>query len=322
MKPKVSVIVPIYNVEKYIERCARSLFEQTLDDIEYIFVDDCSPDNSISILKRVIEDYQDRIDNIHILSNKSNSGTVQARLKGINFASGDYVIHCDPDDWIDSDYIEGLYSIAVDNQADIVWTDFTREYQDKSERICQYNSTDKLEMLQRFLQDWTFMGSLWNRLVSTNIVKSNEIVNPQSSIIEDLVWVFQYTLLANKMVYTDKYSYHYRVNPQSLTAQYTDIQKALNKYTTSVPNIRVLEGVINQSIFTDELSDYLMLRKFMQKVRLLPAITQLHDDSIYLNTFKEINHRIYFSKLISAKDKLRHLLIMTKLYQLITRIKQ
>jgi glycosyltransferase involved in cell wall biosynthesis len=102
------------------------LFEQTLDDIEYIFVDDCSPDNSIAILKRVIADYKHRIDNIHILTNENNSGTLISRLKGINHATGEYVIHCDPDDWVDFNYYEGLYNLAIENQADIVWTDFTR----------------------------------------------------------------------------------------------------------------------------------------------------------------------------------------------------
>ena len=87
--PKVSVIVPVYGVEKYIERCARSLFEQTLDDIEYIFVDDCSPDRSIEILNQVIGEYPGRKDQVQIIHHASNQGLALARQTGLKAATGE-----------------------------------------------------------------------------------------------------------------------------------------------------------------------------------------------------------------------------------------
>ena len=76
---KVSVIIPVYNVEKYIEHCARSLMEQTLMDIEYIFVDDCTPDHSMEILQRVLTDYPERLENIRIIHHTQNSGSAAVR---------------------------------------------------------------------------------------------------------------------------------------------------------------------------------------------------------------------------------------------------
>jgi glycosyltransferase involved in cell wall biosynthesis len=88
--PKVTVIIPIYGVEKYIERCATSLFKQTLDDIEYIFIDDCSPDNSVNILKQVLEKYPHRQKQTTIYSMPTNSGLAAVRRHGINSAGGVY----------------------------------------------------------------------------------------------------------------------------------------------------------------------------------------------------------------------------------------
>ena len=104
---KVSVIVPVYNAGRYIERCLRSLFEQTLDSIEYIFVDDCSPDDSMDILKRVLDEYPERKDDVKILTHQVNTGQSGARRDGMRIASGEYMIHCDADDWVDTDSYNG-----------------------------------------------------------------------------------------------------------------------------------------------------------------------------------------------------------------------
>ena len=96
--PKVSIIVPIYGVEHFIERCARSLFEQTLDGIEFIFVNDSTPDNSISILLRVLEDYPNRQNQVRIVQHEVNKGLPFARQTGIRLAKGEYIAHCDSDD--------------------------------------------------------------------------------------------------------------------------------------------------------------------------------------------------------------------------------
>ena len=113
MKYKVTVVVPVYRVEQYIERCARSLMEQTLDSIEYIFVDDCTDDHSVDILKSVITQYSERRGQTQIIHFGQNRGLAVARRTAIQAAQGEYVISCDSDDWVDHDAYRLRYELAV-----------------------------------------------------------------------------------------------------------------------------------------------------------------------------------------------------------------
>ena len=102
---KVSILVPVYGVEKYIERCARSLFEQTYDNIEYIFVDDCTKDRSIEILQKVLEDYPNRKNQVKILHHEKNRGLSAARNTALDASTGDYLMHVDSDDYLRKDAV-------------------------------------------------------------------------------------------------------------------------------------------------------------------------------------------------------------------------
>ena len=98
--PKLSVLVPVYNVEAWIDKCARSLFEQTIDDVEYIFVDDCTSDRSIEILTATLAEYPRRIPQVKIIHHDKNRGLVASRNTALRVATGDFIIHCDSDDWV------------------------------------------------------------------------------------------------------------------------------------------------------------------------------------------------------------------------------
>lgn len=111
--PKVSVILPVYNVAQYIEKCIESLLAQTLTDVEFIFVDDCSPDNSVEIIQK----YQDP--RIKVVRHETNKYTAEARNTGIRNATGEYISFVDPDDYIDKDFLLKLYTLAKKNNADI-----------------------------------------------------------------------------------------------------------------------------------------------------------------------------------------------------------
>ena len=173
--PKVSVIVPVYNVAPYVERCARSLFEQTLDDIELLFINDCSPDNSMDILQRVLSDYPSRIAQTHIYNMPQNSGQAIVRSFGMKKASGDYVIHCDADDWVDADLYDKMYQCAVQIKADIVVCD--EIYEEKSESILHI--VDPLPVTCReVLKNWyshTVGLFLHNKLVRRSLYVDNNI---------------------------------------------------------------------------------------------------------------------------------------------------
>ena len=166
--PKVSVIIPVYGVEKYIERCARSLFEQTLDDIEYIFVDDCSPDRSIAILENIIKEYQPRLNkehkNVRIEKMSQNSGLPNVRRYGIKLATSDYIAHCDSDDWVELDMYQQMYNKAIEEDADVVVCDYVVTNGTsviKTINACHAKSPGQLIEKCLFQRDpW----SLWNKL--------------------------------------------------------------------------------------------------------------------------------------------------------------
>lgn len=118
--PLVSILVPVFNVEPYIERCARSLFEQTYHNLEYIFCDDCSTDASIHILESVMKDYPQRLEQIRIIHHERNRGSAAARNTLIDNCKGDFCFWVDSDDWVDTNAIEQLVMKQREKDADIV----------------------------------------------------------------------------------------------------------------------------------------------------------------------------------------------------------
>ena len=120
MKNKVSILVPVYGVEKYIEQCAVSLMEQTYENIEYIFVNDCTKDNSINILREVINRYPQRKSQVQIINHEKNRGLAAARNTALDASSGEYLWHVDSDDWIALDAVEKLVNIAIAKKSDII----------------------------------------------------------------------------------------------------------------------------------------------------------------------------------------------------------
>ena len=128
MSYKVSVLVPIYGVENFIERCARSLFEQTYPDLEYVFVNDCSPDRSVEILKQVMENYPNRVDAVKIINHNTNGGIAAARNTLIDNAVGDYVCYVDSDDWLELDAIERFVKKLMESGAEILSGSYLLHY--------------------------------------------------------------------------------------------------------------------------------------------------------------------------------------------------
>ena len=118
--PKVSILIPVYGVEKYIARCARSLFAQTYANIEYIFVDDCSPDNSIGLLYSIIEEFPMRREQMRVVRQDRNRGLGAARRRAMEECVGEYVMHVDSDDCVTENAVAKLVSAALATGADIV----------------------------------------------------------------------------------------------------------------------------------------------------------------------------------------------------------
>ena len=119
--PKVSVIIPVYSVERYIGRCVESLFGQTLDDMEFVFVDDCTPDRSMEVMREVLERYPHRKAQVREVRLDAHRGQAVGRRAGVEVATGDFVTHCDSDDYVDSDMCRALYQAAVDSGYEMVY---------------------------------------------------------------------------------------------------------------------------------------------------------------------------------------------------------
>ena len=142
---QVSILVCVYNTEKYIGRCAESLFGQTLRDVEYIFVDDSSTDNSIGVMESVLARYPERSEQVRTIRLAQNRGPEFARMTAAEHAAGDYLMFVDSDDYAEPDMAERLYRTAVETEADIVVCDFLTEYRDGRKKYCSEYVADGYE---------------------------------------------------------------------------------------------------------------------------------------------------------------------------------
>lgn len=210
MPVKVSVIIPVYKAEKYIRKCCETLFQQTLEDVEYIFVNDCTPDKSIEIIKDVLNDFQDCGDRVTIITHEKNLGVSQSRQDGVDRASGDYIIHCDPDDWVQTDMYELMYEKAEKTNADVVICDFMVETAVDATVNKQYLPFDKHEIF-RAVNRGSLHAGLCNKMVKrTAWNELNCRFNNKISLWEDMSVVLPLLLSASKVEKIDMPLYHYR----------------------------------------------------------------------------------------------------------------
>ncbi|MBS9768947.1 MAG: glycosyltransferase family 2 protein, partial [Flavobacteriaceae bacterium] len=210
-KPKVTIITPIYNAEKYIEKCAVSLFEQDFENIEYIFVNDCSPDNSVEILEKVIEKYPNRKPNVKIIHHEENKGSGATRKTGIKNATGEYTIQIDSDDWCELDMISELYKKAKETDADIVVCDYFENTKGKETYIKQnYEGLSPQEVVREFFNG-NIHSSLCNKLVKRSLYTENMIYPPtEISWLEDMWLNTRLFTVAETLAYVPKAFLHYR----------------------------------------------------------------------------------------------------------------
>lgn len=225
-RPYVSIIVAVYNVETYIAQCCHSLFSQTLDRVEYIFVDDCSPDKSINVVQSVLVEYPNRTSQVKIVRHPVNMGISRTREDGVKVATGEYIIHCDPDDWVELDMYERLYHRAVYENADMVLCGAINHNPDLS--ICPEMNRPKVlsssSMLASILhsQQPILPCCLWDKLVRYEYYQN--IKWPEDiSFGEDCIVLTQILLSPLKISYVAQTYYHYRRYRQGALAcpQYT-----------------------------------------------------------------------------------------------------
>ena len=191
MNPKVTIIVPIYKASDFIDRCAHSLFSQTLDDLQFIFVDDCTPDDSINKLLSVLDKYPSRRHQVFIYRHETNKGVSAARNTGITHANGEFVAFCDSDDFVDVNMYKELYNHAIKTNADAVLCDFYMYYSDdyKEINVTPFNPNKDEFLLNYVAYNWTMV---WNILAKKEIYENNIIqFRTQFSYCEDFHVAFR-----------------------------------------------------------------------------------------------------------------------------------
>lgn len=305
--PKLSVLVPVYGVEKYIERCARSLFEQTLDDIEYIFVDDCTPDRSIEILNAIIEEYRPRFarenKTTRIVRMPTNSGLAAVRRHGIQFCTGEYIIHCDSDDWVETDMYELMYNEAKRIDADMVFCGYRTTDGVNVQQEYYHTHTDKDEILRSMLT----MAESWS--TCTKICKKSlymdDIIYPQYAMGEDMVLILQVVLKSNRFGIVNKVLYNYYSNPTSITKTRTADTQFRHR-VEATKNAEVVLSAFESYGLADKYSHELLILKFQQKRQAIHLAIHKKYSKAWLSIFPEIDSKVWRLDGISAKEKLKY----------------
>ena len=196
--PKVSVIVPVYNVEKYIEKCLDTLVSQTLDDIEIILVNDGSTDSS----KEKIQAYINQYSNIKYLE-KENGGLSSARNFGIDKCTGEYITFLDADDYLEKNMYEDMYTVAKQNDSDMVECDFIWEYPNKRKMDKGIIYNNKKEAIEKA------RVVAWNKLIKREILEKEKIIFPEGLRYEDVEFFYKLVPYLNKISFVKKYLVHY-----------------------------------------------------------------------------------------------------------------
>lgn len=221
--PKVSVIVPIYNVEKYLDRCMESLLNQTLKDIEIILVDDGSPDNC----PKMCDDYAKKDERVKVI-HKKNAGLGYARNSGLEIAMGEYVAFVDSDDYVELNMYEKLYETAQSTRSDTVFCGFKKYFSDgrtiqhqHTKTLLTFKNDEVTDLMLDFIAsspiykcDWKYEMSVWHGIYTVDIIRRNDIkfISERELLSEDLPFQVRYLKESKAVAYMPDCFYYYCMN--------------------------------------------------------------------------------------------------------------
>lgn len=219
---KVSVLVPVYKVETFIGRCIRSLMEQTLQETEFIIIDDCSPDDSIPVALDIIKEYPWRKGQVRLIRHETNKGLPAARNSGLAVAEGEYVFHCDSDDFVEPEMLERMYMAAERSDADIVWCDWFLSFGRNERYMRQPSYATPMEALKGMLSG-AMKYNVWNKLVRRRLYTDNHIQFPSGYGMGEDMTMIRLFACAEKVGYVPEGFYHYvKLNSGAFSNTYSD----------------------------------------------------------------------------------------------------
>lgn len=238
--PKVSIIIPVYNTERYLCRCLDSVLGQTFTEFELLLIDDGSSDGS----GLICEEYAKKDMRIRVF-HKKNNGVACARQWGMDYVRGEYFIHVDSDDWIESNMLERMLGVAEEKQAEIVITDFFVDRKD-GKRIYKKQRPSLLcvNILLQEMLNGKLIGTLWNKLIRTDLWKTHNVCFVDNiNYCEDVLALAQLLQHSARIFYLPHAFYHYcDENSESITRNYT-----IDTYVQRKKYISALNGIVAES---------------------------------------------------------------------------
>lgn len=309
----VSILVPIYKVEKYITRCLDSIFHQTYKDIEYVFVNDCTPDGSMKLLNKYIEENNIDKRKIQTVSHSENQGIAVTRNDCIANASGDYVLFVDSDDWIEPDMIEQLVLATSGGIIDIVGCDFYDNFSDGR----QIANTEKYSLNSKYnlcsCLNYRIATALWKILVRRSLFEK-VIFIPEIEIGEDYVASIKLYYYADSCSYVHKCLYHYAKFTENCYSNM--LEKSIHNHILAVNEVKRFLHSVN--FWNRDVEHELKLRKFHIKKHYLSR--QLYDIDKWKVTFPDVNNMWRYVN-YPLREKIKYWLAEKHLFFIIKMLK-
>lgn len=308
----VTIIIPMYNAEKYIEECIQSIVNQTYENIEILIIDDASTDKSLNVAKK----YEDKDERITVISLKENKGAANSRKEGTRRANGNYVMFIDADDWIDRDAIEKCMELIKKYNCDIIRFGIVKEMISRNKKICftipykkekYIEKKDFKEELYPIMLETYSCNSMCAQLIRKDLL-NDKIMESKFIMGEDLYCNIKLFDIINSIVFVPEYLYHYRLNEKSITT--TKTKACVEKKLYDVMNV--------YTEFFLCLERWNMKEKYEKKValRVLKEMTEQYL-TIFLvkkikktdieNLYIKISNEISFNKIkkIITKEEIR-----------------
>lgn len=294
---KVSVIVPIYKVERFIGRCAETLMRQTLRDVEFIFVNDGTPDSSMSVLQSVVDRFPERKGQVKVLTHDENKGLPAARNKGLNVAEGEYVFHCDSDDYTEPDMLEKMFATAVTYDSDIVWSDWylSSEYSEQYMKQPDYESPQ--EALDGIL-DGVMKYNVWNKLIRRTLFTQYGIAFPTGYGMGEDMTIIKLFCHAKHVKYIPQAFYHYvKLNENAFCNTYSQ-----NHLVELMFNVNDLMAYLKEN-YKGNIEDHLNYFKLEVKFPFLISDKQ-EKYQLWQEWFPEANEFAFKNKRMKVRRRL------------------
>ena len=333
MEDLISVIIPVYNVEKYIKRCLDSVIKQTYSKLEIILVDDGSTDNS----GEICDEYAKKDERV-IVIHKTNGGLSDARNKGIEKAKGKYIGFVDSDDWISENMYEALYNNAVKYGADISCCDFIRT-RDDNEKIDRKKFDNKINIynLDEYMKIFFKIGTqqcvyyAWNKLYKREIIQND--LYPKGLTSEDVQGTFKTLIRSNKIVSVNYPYYYYFINDNSITGKrFADKDFDLLQIWDNVVEICKdnKPEYLDMAILNRNRIDYTLLMRMAMQLSNREIISKYEEETIKLITNLKKNKKELLKSRIPISRKItifmicnnyRFFIAICNIFQKIRRIK-